>query len=128
MNSKAKLLYRNMLLPFNGLPVIGELDSEPERGQQQRKEPAEESQDKSSSNDSDTNTESDDDDQNETTRPEVPRYAIPARRNQKERYEMSIDISNSQTTSMGRRQVGQDRPENNQRQTYQNPTPGNRQM
>ena len=88
VNSKARLLHRNMLLPFNGLPVIEELDLEPERGQQQRKEPAEESEEESGSSDSDTDTESDDDDQNETTRPEVPRYVIPARRNQKERYEM----------------------------------------
>ena len=32
INSKPRLLHRNMLLPFNGFPVIEEFDSKPERG------------------------------------------------------------------------------------------------
>ena len=77
-NFKPRLLHRNMLLPFNGLPVIEESDSESDRERPKRNEPEPES----SGSSSDSDKESDDSEHKEIelTTPETQRYAIPARR------------------------------------------------
>ena len=53
-NFKPRLLHRNMLLPFNGLPIIEESDSESDRERPKRKEPEPESSGSSSDSDKET--------------------------------------------------------------------------
>ena len=117
VNSKPKLLHRNMLLPFNYLPVIEESKQEPEKGKPQKKEGKKESEEDSNSSDSDTESEAEEKREPDPYSSEVPRYVIPARRNQRKKYETSNNKTSSQTTP----QTSQSRPNNSQRQTNQNP-------
>ena len=113
-NFKPRLLHRNILLPFNGLPAIEESDSESDRERPKRKEPEPESSSSGSSSDSDK--ESDDSEQREIelTTPETQRYVIPARRSSQSRYNNAPkETSNSR---QNRSNSPQQKPDKRQRQ------------
>ena len=108
-NAKPKLLHRNMLLPFYGIPVPEESDTEYEIRQQPRVLEEEEESDKSTDSDSST-----DEDREEPT-PER-RYVIPARRGRGRRRALPEQgIDRQETMRFTRRPQTTPRPQRTRR-------------
>ena len=82
-NFKPRLLHRNMLLPFNGLPVIEESDAESDRERPQRN--SQEPDSDESTSDSEATSDDGKESETELQKPETPKYVIPARRGKQNR-------------------------------------------
>ena len=82
-NFKPRLLHRNMLLPFNGLPVTEESDSKSDRERPQRN--AREPDSDESTRDSEAISDDGKESETDLQKPETPKYVIPARRGKQNR-------------------------------------------